>query len=91
MIATAFDEETGVLDPPPGMTHEECDCLSVWRGLVNGLPTVISCWKPTTEEMEEIRKTGRVWLWVLGDTIPPVHLAGVSPFKQAVSESSPPG
>lgn len=81
MNATAFDEETDVLGPPPGMTAEDCDVLSVWRGLVNDHVTVISCWKPTTEEMEEIKRTGRVWLMVWGNTMPPVTLLGSSPFK----------
>lgn len=82
MIATAFDEENGVLDKPPGMSAEDCDALSVWRGLLqNQMPVVISCWEPTVEELAEINRTGRVWLMIVGPTMPPACLAGVSPFK----------
>jgi hypothetical protein len=82
MIATAFDEENGVLDGPPGSTSEEVAPLSVWRGAMqDGRPCVISCWKPTKEEMEEIHRTGRVWILVLGYSMPPIAPTGCNPFR----------
>lgn len=82
MIATAFDEENCVLDAPPGMTPDECTPLSVFRGAADGgIPVVISCWKPTVAEMEEIRKTGRIWITICGHTMPPIDPSGFSPFK----------
>lgn len=81
MIATAFDEENLVLDAPPGMTADECEPLSVWRGDDDaGNPVVISCWKPTTEEWKEMQRTGRIWIIVHGRTMPPIAPVGVSPF-----------
>ncbi len=81
MIATAFDEENQVLDAPPGMTVDECEPLSVWRGNdVAGNPVVISCWKPTTEEWAEMRRTGRLWIIVHGHSMPPIAPVGISPF-----------
>lgn len=81
MNTSAFDEENGVLDGPPGMSPDECECLSVYRGKDNdGFDVVISCWKPTPEEWEEMRRTGRVWLVVCGRTMPPVAVLGKSPF-----------
>ena len=82
MIATAFDEDNAVLGPPVGCTDQEVYSLSVFRGPNSaGVPVVISCWKPTKEELAEINRTGRVWLVVQGETMPPVHLDGISPFK----------
>jgi len=82
MIATAFDEENCVLDAPPGMTPEQCEMLSVWRGDdESGNPVVISCWKPTAEEWEEMRRTGRLWIIVHGHSMPPIAPVGVSPFR----------
>lgn len=82
MFATNFDESNHVLDKPPGMDREECEALSVWVGpLPNGFPVVVSCWKPTAEELEEIKRTGRVWLMIWGPTMPPAVLLGVSPFQ----------
>ncbi len=82
MIATAFDEENCVLDGPPGTTAEEVSPLSAWRWpLDNGVPCVISCWKPTKEEMEEIQKTGRIWIMIIGETMPPIAPTGHNPFN----------
>lgn len=55
--------------------------LSVFKGDMAGTPVVISCWKPTAQEMEELRKTGRVYLIVAGATMPPVILTAVTPFE----------
>jgi hypothetical protein len=82
MIATAFDEENDVLDAPAGVTPDECEPLSVWRGpMEGGTPVVISCWKPTAEEMAEIQRTGRVWIIVMGGTMPPIAPVGFNPFQ----------
>jgi hypothetical protein len=83
MLATAFDEENAVLDAPAGMTPEQCEPLSVWRGNdESGAPVVISCWKPTAEEWEEMRRTGRVWIIVHGLSMPPLVPVGSSPFRR---------
>ena len=83
MFATSFAESNAVLSRPPDMTEEECDPLSVWRGVdTNGNPLVVSCWKPTAEELEEIIRTKRVWLIITGQTMPPSLLYGHSPFPQ---------
>jgi hypothetical protein len=80
--ASAFDEENGVLHPPPGMSVDDCTVLSVCRTRTqDGTPIVISCWKPTPEEWAEMKRTGRVWLYVWGQTMPPVALSGHDPFK----------
>lgn len=84
MIASAFDEENTVLGKPDSMTADECDPLSVWRGnLDNGQPVIISCWKMSALELAEVNRTGRVWLVVWGDAMPPVCPLGTSPFTGA--------
>lgn len=81
MIATAFDEENAVLDPPVGVSNEDVQCLSVFRGHTDGgVPVVISCWKPTPEEWEEMRRTDRVWVMVCGATMPPIAVIGKKPW-----------
>lgn len=75
--AAAFDEGNTILDPPTGVSLEDCDVLNVCKGVLpNGIPVVISCWKITTEELEEITRTGRIWLMVWGDTMPPAAVVG---------------
>ncbi len=84
MIATAFDEENSVFGPPPGVSLDYCSVLSTWKGkLSDGQPAVISCWKPTVEEWEEMRRTGRIWIIVMGEGMPPIAPTGLSPFTPA--------
>lgn len=78
MIPTSFDESNGYLDRPPDMTDDECGPLSVFRDS----QYVISCWKLTVEELETLTRTGRVWLWIVGQSMPPVSLTVDSPFTK---------
>ena len=81
MIPTSFDESNHFLNPPDDMTVDECCALSVcMTKSEDGLPLVISCWKLTVAELEEIKQTGRVYLGVHGHTMPPVFLAVANPF-----------
>lgn len=67
---------------PYGMTAEECDplpaCLT--GRYEDGLPRIISCFELTPEELVQINQTGKVWLWVTGDAMPPVALTTQDPF-----------
>lgn len=83
MFPTAFDEENQVLHPPSGVSPEEVSMLSVHIGTdQDGNHLVISCWKPTKEELEEINRTGRVWLLLWGLTMQPAALSGINPFTK---------
>lgn len=80
MVPTSFDESNGILSRPAD--HQECLALSILSAtLENGTPVVISCWKLTKEELFLINKTGRVYLTVLGETMPPVALDVEKWFK----------
>lgn len=78
MFPTSFDESNQNLGPPIGMTEDQCTSLSVWR---NG-EMVISCWKPTEAEWDEMTRTKRVWLIVWGVTMPPAYVGGITPFPK---------
>lgn len=81
MIACSFAESNHVLDKPAGMSREECDALSVFVGnSADGKPVTISCWKLTREELGELNRTGRLWLWIHGHGMPPVSLETKHPF-----------
>lgn len=75
-----FDESNGVLGRPEGMSDDECEALSVAHCVQNGAPVVVSCWKLTPDELREINRTGRVWLGILGQTMPPAWVSGHKPF-----------
>lgn len=80
MVPSNFPQSNDCLSPPEGVDLDDCSVLSVWRGTVDRQPVVISCWKPTKEELDEINKTGRIWLWIWGTTMPPAALTGSDPF-----------
>lgn len=81
MILSGFDESNHVLSRPPEMTAEECDPAQVFVGIdTGGRPIVITCWKPTREELDEIERTGRVWLILYGRTMQPAIVTGFKPF-----------
>jgi hypothetical protein len=81
MVPASFTEANIVLARPPDMTADECDCLDVLRTVTPlGRPVVISCWKVTAEDLAEIQRTGRIWLTVYGERMPPVALTGARPF-----------
>ncbi len=89
MEPTSFDEENLVLGPPPGVSEEDCQSLSVHRA-EGPPPMVISCFKVTKEELETISRTGRVWLIVWGVTMPPVILTADSPFTPSTPQQGGP-
>lgn len=84
MVPTSFPQSNLVLDPPEGVSVEECAPLSCFRGQIAATktPVIISCWKLTKEEVDELLRTGRLWLWVYGVTMPPVVLHTQSPFTE---------
>lgn len=83
MQACSFDESNHVLGAPEGMSPDECDALSVFLGEDTlRRPVVVSCWKLEKGELELINRTGRVWLIVIGPSMPPVALMVQSPMQR---------
>lgn len=87
MEPCSFEQENTILNPPDNLTLDQCGVLPVCKGYIAlehpdiVHPVVISCWKPTRDELEKISKTGRVWLIVLGESMLPAILTGDSPFE----------
>jgi hypothetical protein len=84
MEPTSFDESNSYMSAPDGVSDEDCTPLSVFQGIAqlpsgDACPICISCWKLTKEELEQIKTTGRVWLWVYGGGMPPVALTTDKP------------
>lgn len=72
MRGVEFEQSTTVLGRPPGTTEEECGSLPVHQ-TKDG--QCISCWELSDEDLETLKKTKRIWLWVWsGHTQPPVLL-----------------
>lgn len=81
MESANFPQSNAHLNSPPGLV-DVCDPVFIHRDVTHPISTVISCWKPTQAEIDEIQRTGRVWLRVAGVTMPPVEISGHSPFAK---------
>jgi len=83
MIPKEFLGANSTLKKPKNWKDDQCSDLPVFQVNDPTLKTLIrtSCWEVTPEEMQEIQRTGEVWLTVVGASHPPVLLQGISPFK----------
>lgn len=80
MSPSAFDGDNLVLDPPEGVSNEEVEVLSVFRGEnEQGISVVASCWKVSDSELAEIIRTRKVWMVSQGHTVFPFYLDGFRP------------
>lgn len=85
MNPTDFDHSTGVHVKPEGWTDDQCDPLPTFKGVdEDGHPQIISCWKPTPEEILKIAAGKPVWLHILSERHPPIKLTTQNPFKLEV-------
>jgi hypothetical protein len=91
MIPVDFPQANNTLGKPADMTDEQCLPLPVHHyqqalgsnpesGDPETLPAIISCWKLSPEELEEINRTGVVWVNTLGRTLAPFSVFVKNPF-----------
>lgn len=88
MNIVRFPECNVQYNPPKGF-EDEMEPLPAWKGEVRyqdgtRQTEVISCWKLSPEEIEEVKKTGEVWLSIHGEVVPPVRIDGIKPIAQFV-------
>ncbi len=82
MLPTTFEGSNFVFTKPKDMTDEQCGDLPVFKGSdMEGVPVIISCWKFSREDLDEIERTGCVFLSITGNGMPPVSLFTENPFK----------
>ena len=55
--------------------HVPCNALPITRTECDGIPAVVSYWKPTENELAILAGGGSIALWVIGSTMPLVMLA----------------
>jgi len=83
MIPVDFPNRNFVYTKPANMTDEQCSDLPVFKGeSSDGFPVIISCWRFSKEDMEEIQRTGCIYLSITGHGMPPVSLFTESPFVE---------
>jgi len=80
-VPCSFPEETRVFGPPVGMTEDEVYSLCASEVNWDNQKAVVTCWKPTKEGLEEINKTGRIWVATMGEGLVPMCVLASSPFE----------
>lgn len=84
MLPTSFEESNFTFTKPSSMTDEECADLPVFKGHdADGYPVIISCWKFSKEDLEEIERSGCIYLQIIGNGMPPVSLYTENPFNKS--------
>lgn len=82
MNPSDFDHSNREYVKPQGWTDEQCSSLHVFQGVTEeGHPLIISCWKPTPEEIADLVAGKSVWLGILTGIQPPVWLTTANPFN----------
>jgi tartrate dehydratase beta subunit/fumarate hydratase class I family protein len=82
MMPINFNESNIVYNKPENMTDEDCSTLHAFRGHDQSeLPVIITKWQLSKEDLEEIQKTGCVYLTVVGQVLPPVSVYTENPFE----------
>ena len=64
-----------VLKAPKGQENTVMDLPITRLKYSDGKHAVESCWELTPEELEEVKKTGKVYFVCMGDTHPPILLS----------------
>lgn len=88
MKSINFEQSNLKLTKPKDMTEEECGTLDVFKGLcILGEPgreanCVISCWGLDSSDLNMLLVTGKIWVFVYGENMPPIALTVKNPFKQ---------
>ena len=71
-VPVGFEGANQIYYAPKGV--DNCRDLEVLKTETQ----IISCWRLTGEELEQINKTGVVWLSVTGQGTPPVLVSGTA-------------
>lgn len=69
-----------VLGAPKGWDQKalECGALPITQTEVDGMPAMVSFWRPDAAELEALQKGALVALWVIGEAHPPVSIGVVT-------------
>jgi hypothetical protein len=77
MMPTQHTSNNDVLGAPKDWDQGAmpCGALAITRCDIDGLPCIMSFWRPSLEEINILKEGGTVALMVFGQGMPPVTLA----------------
>lgn len=81
MIPVDFPEANCIFEKPEDMTEEQYEAVPARTCKdSDGFPQVVTCWELSNEEREEVARTGKVYLGVVGGGLPAHWLSVFNPF-----------
>lgn len=84
MEMRGFKEQNTIFRGPPDMP--DCKDLPVWTGTYAGSEVVVSCWRPSDDEVARILVGEPVYLIIYGKGMPPVSLfAGEKVLQEVIN------
>ncbi len=88
MIPVDFPEANATFLHPPDLEESQCQSVRAYRSTVNsgaldGVPIVVTAWKPSDTDIARITSGQPVFLAFIGTGLPP-HLLATS-FKEATN------
>jgi hypothetical protein len=84
MKPTSFKETNHVFGAGNNPNTDQCPVSISIHPDNKGIPSVISKWKLSDEELEEINRTGSIYHIVLGMNMTPVSLSVFNPFEENI-------
>lgn len=86
MTPVHFEQANVTFGPPPDLAESQCGALSAFRGTVetgsvDGVPVIVTAWRPDARELERINAGAPIFLTFLSGGLPP-HMATTS-FEEA--------
>jgi len=65
-----------VLGAPVGRVQGElpCGALPITRTEIAGMPVVVSYWRPSPEELQQLAAGAYVAVYAIGQTVPPMSI-----------------
>jgi hypothetical protein len=70
MTPIQFPGVNFIFKKPPSMSDEECFDLPVYRAPDGSFS--VSCWALSNDELAEIQRTRRMYIYVIGSGMPPL-------------------
>lgn len=84
MKAIVTEHTNSVLMAPENQKDEVADLPIARVQFQDGTRAVESCWELSKEEIEEVKRTGRVYFVCMGDTHPPIVLRNKSLLEEVI-------
>jgi hypothetical protein len=85
MIPISFPEANTIMRRPNGLEPDQCYDIPAYKGPDGaGCPVVMTLWKFSKEDLEEILRTGELWVAVAGHSMPPIWMSTEYPWEPGI-------